>query len=85
MVEKIHSYTDEVVSKSGVRYRVHAYGAPTDFGTWKGWLLFEPLDGGPSLQTDQETTQPNRAALEYWASGVEPIYLDGALGRAVPL
>jgi hypothetical protein len=29
-----------------------------------------------------ETTQPDRAALEYWASGIEPIYLDGALARA---
>ena len=27
-------------------------------------------------------TQPARAALEYWATGVEPIYLDGALARA---
>jgi hypothetical protein len=30
-----------------------------------------------------ETTQPNREALAYWASGVEPVYLEGALGRAI--
>ena len=36
----------------------------------------------PVLRTDQETSQPNRSALEYWADGLEPIYLEGALARA---
>jgi hypothetical protein len=36
----------------------------------------------PVLVTQQETSQPNRAALEYWADGLEPIYLEGALARA---
>jgi len=36
----------------------------------------------PVLRTEQETSQPNRAAIEYWADGLEPIYLDGALARA---
>jgi hypothetical protein len=30
-----------------------------------------------------ETTQPNRGALAYWASGVEPVYLEGSLERAI--
>jgi hypothetical protein len=30
-----------------------------------------------------ETTQPNREALAYWASGIEPVYLEGALERAI--
>jgi hypothetical protein len=30
-----------------------------------------------------ETTQPNREALTYWASGIEPVYLEGALERAI--
>jgi hypothetical protein len=30
-----------------------------------------------------ETTQPNREALAYWASGLEPVYLEGALERAI--
>jgi hypothetical protein len=34
------------------------------------------------LHTDRETSQPNRAALEYWADGLEPVYLEGALARA---
>ena len=51
--------------------------------TWEAWLEFHPTDiGQPVLRTDQETSQPNRAAIEYWADGLEPIYLDGALARA---
>jgi hypothetical protein len=32
--------------------------------------------------TDHETSQPNRIAIEYWAGGLEPIYLESALARA---
>jgi hypothetical protein len=34
------------------------------------------------LLTEQETSQPNRTAIEYWALGLEPIYLEGAFARA---
>src|SRR5205814_6429032 len=44
---------------------------------------FVAADGrGPVLRTDRETTQPNRAAIAYWASGLEPVYLEGAFDRA---
>jgi hypothetical protein len=49
---------------------------------WEGWLEFLPLDGGEPLCTGRETTQPNRDALAYWASGLEPIYFEGAFERA---
>ena len=51
--------------------------------TWEAWLEFHPTDiSQPVLRTEQETSQPNRAAIEYWADGLEPIYLEGALARA---
>ena len=51
--------------------------------TWEGWLEFHPTDSShPILYTDQETSQPNRAALEYWADGLESTYLEGALASA---
>jgi hypothetical protein len=51
--------------------------------TWEAWLEFHATDNRqPVLRTDQETSQPNRAAVEYWADGLEPIYLEGALARA---
>ena len=40
------------------------------------------LGDGEPLTTDQETSQPNREALAYWAAGLEPIYFEGAFARA---
>lgn len=34
-------------------------------------------------RTRRETTQPSRDALRYWATGLEPTYLQGALERAL--
>jgi len=51
--------------------------------TWGAWIEFHPTDiSQPNLRTEQETSQPNLAATEYWADGLEPIYLEGALARA---
>src|SRR5581483_7252619 len=46
-------------------------------------LEFVPLDGGSSISTGQETSQPNRACARYWARGLRPVYIDGALARAL--
>lgn len=67
----------------GITYVARVCGAERVDGTWAGWLEFHAKDGShPVLSTEQETSQPNRAALEYWADGLEPIYLEGALARA---
>jgi hypothetical protein len=84
MAELIHTYTHRVRGADGTRYRVHAYGERNDLGTWNGWLVFVPEGGVSELRTDRETTQPERDDLEYWAGGIEPVYLDGALERATP-
>jgi hypothetical protein len=64
-------------------YTVWICGAQRLDGTWEGWLEFHPSDVSlRTLRTDQETSQPNLSALEYWAGGLEPIYLEGALARA---
>lgn len=63
-------------------YAVHVCGQERVDGTWEGWLEFHPSRMGSILRTDQETSQPNRTALEYWADGLEPVYLEGALARA---
>jgi hypothetical protein len=50
---------------------------------WEGWLEFVPLDG-PSdvLVSSVESRQPEREHLVYWATGLTPVYLEGALRRA---
>jgi hypothetical protein len=69
--------------RSGGRdYNAYILGCPRSDGTWAGWIEFTPGDGTPRLRTGQETSQPNRDALAYWASGLEDVYFDGALSRA---
>ena len=80
----IHRHSAHVLTGDGVLYEAFVYGEARPDGTWIGWLEFLPMTGGLVLRTGRETTQPNRDALEYWAGGLEPLYLEGALERAQP-
>jgi hypothetical protein len=81
MAELIQTYAETLRDARGVEHTAHAYGEARADGKWEGWLEFHPA-AGAVRRTGRETTQPNREALAYWASGLEPIYLDGALTRA---
>jgi hypothetical protein len=70
------------ISHGGANYRVSVYGVERKDGTWSGWLQFRDTKTGVTTKTGQETSQPNRDALVYWATGVEDVYLDGAVRRA---
>lgn len=79
----VHQHSERVQDTSGNQYEVFIYGEPRLDGTWEGWLEFVPLDAAlPSRRTERETTQPDLSALEYWATGLEPLYLAGAFERA---
>ena len=72
------------VIDGGTAYDVRIWGEERHDGMWEGWLEFYPNDTKSILfRTGQETSQPNRDALEYWADGLEPVYLEGALARAL--
>lgn len=73
----------EPVANSGITYKAQACGAPVSGNLWEGWIEFLPLDGGPLLRSGRETTQPNRDDAVYWATGLTPVYLEGALARAL--
>ena len=78
----IREYPTRVIVENST-YIVHVCGQERADGTWEGWIEFHPTDANhPTLSTERETSQPNRKALEYWADGLESIYLDGALVRA---
>ena len=81
----IHEFTTDVSDADGHVYRARAVGRPRkDRSVWEGWLEFWPRSGGGLVRRSPiETTQPNRDALEYWAGGIEPVYLEGALERAI--
>ena len=79
----LQKYTTQLDSADGTTYSVRNCGEERLDGTWMGWLEFHPTDETrPILTTDQETSQPNRMTVEYWATGLEPIYFEGAFERA---
>ena len=83
MAELLREYASVVVGPNDTRYVVRSYGEERLDGTWIGWLEFHPTNLSKStLRTDQETSQPNRTAVEYWATGLEPVYFEGAFERA---
>jgi hypothetical protein len=83
MPQLILEHSTRIDDEEGGVYIPRIYGQERGDGTWAGWLEFHPVDNeGVFLRTDQETSQPNRAALAYWASGLEPIYFEGAFDRA---
>ena len=83
MAELLQQYTSVLTAQDDTTYTVRSYGEERADGTWTGWLEFEPDDSSkPTLMTDQETSQPNRIAVEYWATGLEPVYFEGAFDRA---
>jgi hypothetical protein len=82
MAEVLLTYDVPIASQEGTAYRARACGAPAEGGLWQGWIEFVPLSGGTVLRSGRETTQPNRADAEYWATGLTPTYLEGALARA---
>jgi len=84
MAELLQEYSSRVRGHDGTEYVVRSYGEERSDGTWTGWLEFDP--SGPTgqvLRTGQETSQPSRVTIEYWATGLEPVYFEGALERAL--
>jgi len=82
MSEVIHEHSFRVIAGDGIAYTVRICAVPVG-NEWNGWLEFHPLGGhAPVLRTERETTQATRADVEYWAAGLEPVYLEGALTRA---
>lgn len=82
MEQVLRTFEDPVVSREGVRYFVRACARAVD-NHWEGWLEFEPEGEDAVLRSERETTQPNQTATEYWAGGLTPVYLEGALERAL--
>ena len=66
-------------------YRPRAYADPQADGRWSGWLVFFPVGVGDVIATERETTQTTFEALAAWAAGLTPVYLEGALIRALEL
>ena len=80
---QVYEYVEPLQGPDGTLYIPRVYGAQRSDGTWVGWIEFGELGGAGVLRTNRETSQPNRAALVYWASRLQPSYLEGAFRRAM--
>jgi hypothetical protein len=83
VAEVLLEFTEPVSTKDGTEYLARACGGESDRGLWQGWLEFVPMAGGEVLRSGRETTQPNRTDTVYWATGLTPVFLEGALDRAL--
>jgi hypothetical protein len=80
----VHAYTLPVRAANGRFWLAQAWAAKQNGAAlWRGWLVFLPQDDGTPIWTDTETTQGNLASIRYWARGLQPLYLEGALARAL--
>src|SRR5437870_10789933 len=84
MAETLLQFQNPVIAPDGTSYEARACGGQMPGGAaWEGWVEFIPIIGGDPARSGRETTQPNRTDTEYWATGLTPIYLEGALRRAL--
>jgi hypothetical protein len=83
MAEVLLRFRSPVRGLDGIPYAARACGTARPDGLWEGWLEFVPEGGGPVIRSSRETTQPTRRDVEYWATGLTPVFLDGALQRAL--
>ena len=81
MAQTLIRFDTPVRHRGGRQFRAQVCGRPQPNGQWEAWLEFEDIATGEVLRSQRETTQPNRADTEYWATGLSPVYLEGALDR----
>ena len=83
-MELVHERVIVLEDKSGVVYdHARVYAERLDTGRWAGFIEFVSADGTSTVRSPRETTQRNLDDMAYWATGLEPTYLEGALERAL--
>jgi hypothetical protein len=84
MGEVLLEYDTLLAANDRSRWVARVCGRPGPGTMWEGWVEFVPLDSeARPIRSRRESTQPSRASLVYWATGLTPVYLKGALDRAV--
>jgi hypothetical protein len=83
VAEVLFQFDTPLPLTDGPTYLPRACGREAENRLWEGWLEFLPDDGSAVLHSRRETLQPNREAVLYWATGLTPVYLEGALARTL--
>jgi hypothetical protein len=81
MAQTLIRFDTPVYDRDGRQFDVRACGRERENGQWEAWLEFVDVGTGAVLRTQRETTQPNLTDTKYWATGLTPVYLEGALER----
>jgi hypothetical protein len=84
MAEVLVEFDAAFPGPDGASYAPRACARINEDGLWEGWIEFTDLETGVVIRTARETTQPTRADVMYWATGLTRVYLEGALARALP-
>ena len=83
MSEVLVEYDPIASDTDASRWKPRACGRRGVGHMWEGWIEFVPLGSGSKpVRSGRESTQPSRESLVYWATGLTPEYLRGALERA---
>ena len=82
MNDLVHTYSEVVRDAEGRGYAAEVHALERIDGIWETWLEFRGLGRDVMLRTRRESEQTDRRAVNYWASGLQPSYFDGALLRA---
>ena len=83
MAEVLVEFDAAFPGADGATYTPRACTRLNDDGLWEGWLEFTDLETGAVIRSARETTQPTRADVMYWATGLTRVYLEGALARTL--
>ena len=81
MAQTLVKFDTPVTTRDGRSYTAMACGRERDNGQWEAWLEFEDVESAEIFRSQRETTQPNQKDAVYWATGLTPVYLEGALDR----
>ena len=84
MAETLALFDTPVIDRYGRLYSAKACGRMRDDRLWEGWIEFQNEATGATVRSFRETTQPNLTDLKYWATGLTPVFLEGALDRILP-
>jgi hypothetical protein len=83
MAEVLLDFDTPISDESGT-YHPRVVGRLAPDGMWEGWFEFLPANGSKRdvLISAVESRQPQREHLVYWATGLTPVYIEGAFRRA---
>jgi hypothetical protein len=82
VTDVLHAFRDPIEDRRGA-FHGRVVGRQAGDGTWEGWFEFSPANDTESLLvTAVESRQQTHLQLVRWATGLTPIYAEGALHRA---